>query len=102
MLNSRVDRSDLTSTQKTHLQREYDTLKELFDRVGLHTNTAKALIMDFQLCRKLGGHSVEAYSIRMTGEGKSFRNQLCQRVTYPDCDNKLGAGFLSANQQACG
>ena len=80
LLNSRVDRSDLTSTQKTHLQREYDTLKELFDRVGLHTNTAKALIMDFQLCRTLGGHYVEAYGLQMKGERKSFRKRLRQRV----------------------
>ena len=80
LLNSRVDRSDLTSTQKTHLQREYDTLKELFDRVGLHTNTAKALIMDFQLCRTLGGHYVEAYGLQMKGKRKSFRKRLRQRV----------------------
>ena len=94
-----VDWSDVTSMQATRLQRTYDTLTELFDRVGLHTNVAKTLIMDFQPCHALGGHSEESHRLQMTGEGKYSRYRLIQTVHCPDCDVNLATGSQAAYQQ---
>ena len=40
----------------------------MFDWIGLHTNIGKTVIMEFQPCHKIGGHSVEPYGLSMTGD----------------------------------
>ena len=90
----------ITSMRATGLQRVFDTLMELFDRVGLRTNVAKTVSMACQIFRVLGVHSSEAYRLWMTGEGQTYRNQLHQRVQFPDCDVDLAAGSLASHIQA--
>ena len=63
-------------TWATCLQQAFDLLMDIFDRVGLHTNVAKVLSMEFQSCCALGVHSEEAYGIHMTGEFLSFQDRL--------------------------
>ena len=55
-----ADNRLLTSTRATRLQREFETLKELFDGVGLQTNMEKTIRMAWHPCHALGGHSAEA------------------------------------------
>ena len=42
--------------------------KSMFDWIGFHTNIGKTVIMEFQPCHKIGGHSVEPYGLSMTGD----------------------------------
>ena len=84
----------------TRLQRAFDTLTELFGRVGLHTNVVKTVIMDCKTCLAIGGPYAEAYGIRMMGEGQTYRYRLRQRVYCPDCEADLVAGSLASHRQA--
>ena len=63
----------LNLTWVARLQCAFKTLTEIFVRVGLYKNIAKTVIMDYPPCRALGGHSAEAYCIRMMGEGHTYR-----------------------------
>ena len=64
-----ADDGFLASTRATRLQRVFNVLTELFDRVGLRTNVGKTVSMACQPCCAIGGHSSEAYGLRMTGWG---------------------------------
>ena len=57
----------LESTRVHWIQRAFDVLAELFDHIGLHTNVVKMVIMEYQPCCMIGGHSTEAYSLTITG-----------------------------------
>ena len=59
----------LVSKGENWLHRSFDVLAELFDRVGLCTNMGNTVSMACQPCCAIGGHSVEAYGLRMTVEG---------------------------------
>ena len=87
----------IASTRETHLQRDFDTLADLFDRVGLQNNVTKMVSMACQPCCTLGGRLVEAYGLRMTGGEISFQDRLCQRVRCPDCNVDLEARSLEAH-----
>ena len=52
-----------------------------------------------QPCFTIGGHSAEAYGLRMTGEGLTYRDRLCQRVHCPECDADLAAGSLETHRK---
>ena len=56
-----LDDRILVPMRATRLQQAFDTLMELFNRVGLCTNVAKTVIMACQSCREIGVHLVEAY-----------------------------------------
>ena len=47
----------ITSTRAAPFQPDFDALTEMFDLVGLYTNVAKTLSMDYQTCHTLRGHS---------------------------------------------
>ena len=64
-----ADNRLLVSTRSHWLHRAFDVLTEMFDPVGLHINARKTVSMALQPCYTIGGHSTEAYSLRMTGEG---------------------------------
>ena len=63
----------LISTQATRLQQVFKVLTDLFDQVGQRTNLVNMVSMAWQLCHEIGGHSMEAYSRRMKGEGITHR-----------------------------
>ena len=67
-------------TQPERLQREFDVLIGLFDRVVLLKNTAKMTGMVFQPCHTPGGMSEEAYARRVTGKGPIFQGRQRRRV----------------------
>ena len=68
-----ADNGILNLTQVARLQHAFTTLAELSIRVGLCKNITKTVRMDYQPCRALGGHSVEAYGLRMIKEGHTYR-----------------------------
>ena len=87
------------------LQRSFDIITDLFDHVGLHKNLYKTVSMIFQPCRSLGGMSIEAYTNHMSGEGETYRYQLCQGVRLPECGDDMNAGSLQMhlhNQHSVG
>ena len=45
----------------------------------------------------IGGPSVEAYGLRMTGEGLFYRERLRLWVRFPDYDMDLAAVSLATN-----
>ena len=59
----------LVLTWATWLQRLFNILMGLFEWVGLRTKMRKTVIMACQPCRTIGGHSMEAYGLRMMGGG---------------------------------
>ena len=89
----------LLSTRATWIQWEFDVQTKIFDWVGIPTNMFKTVIMVYQPCCTIGGHSAEAYDPRMIGEGLTYRNRLCQRVRCPECNADLAAGSLETHRQ---
>ena len=75
-------------------------MEEIFDRMGLRTNVAKTVSIDFKPFRVLVGNSAEAYGLRMTGETHTYREHLHQRVRYPESKVELAAGSLASYSQA--
>ena len=47
----------------------------------------------------IGGHSTDAYSLSMMGEGLTYHKRLRQRVLCPECDVELVVGFLETHWQ---
>ena len=68
-----ADDKMVESTDPEWLQLKFNMLTGLFDRVGLQTNVRKTVGM---VCRKFWAAGVrvdEAYTRRMTGKGRSFK-----------------------------
>ena len=60
------------STQPERLQRYFDVLVGLFDRVSLCTNISKTVGMACHPCHAPGGMSEESYEKRTTGKEPTF------------------------------
>ena len=73
----------LALTWVAHLQHAFTKLTKLFVRLVLCKNIAKTVSMDYQPGRALGGHSVEAYGLRIRGGDHTYREQLWKRVCCP-------------------
>ena len=89
----------LSAILATQLQRSFDVLTELFDLVGLQTNVEKRVSMVFQPCCAIWGHSMEAYIIRIKGEGFTYQERLLQWVHSPECNVYLVAESLVTHLQ---
>ena len=76
----------------TCIQRNFDILMELFNRVGLLANVTITVIMACHTCCALRGYLLEACGLLMIGEIYSFWYRLCQRVRCPYCDAYLPEG----------
>ena len=70
-----TDNGLVASTQLERLQREFDVLTGLFNRVGLSTNTRKTVRMLCQPCHAPGLMSLELYVRRATGMVSTFRQR---------------------------
>ena len=84
----------LALTQETRLNRMFNILTYMFDRVCLRTNVGKTVSMVFQTCCAMGGHSAESYGLRIMVEGLTHQEILLQQFLCPDFDEDLAAGFL--------
>ena len=72
----------LAPKRSTHLLWLFDTLMDLFGRVGLHTNVAKTASMAYQQYRALGVKYVEAYGLQMMGAGGNPTRTGSARESY--------------------
>ena len=68
------------------------TLTGLFDWVGLQTKVRKTVGMVCKLFHAVGVRSDEAYTRRMMGEGRSFKERQRERVLCPECMKGLAQG----------
>ena len=81
------------------LQSAFDTLMGLFDRVGLWKNARKTVGMACRPCQESEVWADEAYTRRMKGEGRGFKERQQERVICPECGKELAKGSLVAHRQ---
>ena len=74
----------VASTQPESLQRAFDVLTGLFDRVGLRTNTNKTVSMACQPFHATGRVAPVAYGQWTTGTGPIFQERQQRRVDCPE------------------
>ena len=89
----------LASRSSEFLQRAFDCLIGLFERVGLKTNTSKTKAMTCFPGHISGSMSSRAYKRRMQGEGESPRARKRRRVQCPACGIDISAGSLQQHMQ---
>ena len=77
----------------------FDMLKGLFDRVGLKTNVRKKVGMVCHSCQAVGVRSDEAYTRRMTGAVRSYKERQREGFIYHECREELMRGALAAHCQ---
>ena len=77
----------------------FDLLTRLFDRMGLRMNVSKIVGMVFRNFWAAGVRSDKAYTRRMTGKGRSFKEQQWERVLCPECGKELAKGSLVTHRQ---
>ena len=94
-----ADDGMVASTNPGWLQTAFDTLTGLFDRVGLKTNVQKTVGMVCHPCRAEGVQAEKAYTWRITGAGRSYKDRQRERVSCPECGKDLARGSLSAHCQ---
>ena len=87
-------------TQPKRLQRTFDVLAGLFDRVVLRTNALKTVSIDCQTYHTPGHISLEAYERWTTGTGPTFRERQRWRVACPKCGVEIDAGLLMTHCQS--
>ena len=61
----------------------------MFDRVGLQMNVHKIVGMVFRPCQAARVQVEKSYTRRMTGDGRSFKEQQWERVLCPECGKYL-------------
>ena len=88
-----VDDGVLASRDPTFLQDAFDRLVDLFERVGLRTNTTKTEAMIFLPGKIRNCLSEQAYTQRMEGLGSS-RRPTSRRTTCHKCGRELAVGSL--------
>ena len=88
-----VDDGVLASTDPTFLQDAFDRLVDLFERVGLRTNTTKTEAMTFLPGKIRNCLSEQAYAQRMEELGSS-RRPTSRRTTCYKCGRELAVGSL--------
>ena len=77
----------------------FDMLPRQFDRLRLCTNVCKTVGMVCIPCRADRVRSDEAYTRRITGEGRSFKEQHQEQVLCPECGKDMVKGSLVNNRQ---
>ena len=84
----------VASLDPVWLQGAFNALVGLFDRVGLHTNVGKTVSMVCHPCQAAGNITQTAYRRRLTGEGRSYREQQRDRVECEECCEQLAVGSM--------
>ena len=93
-----ADNGMVVSLDPGWLQSAFTALAAIFDRVGLTTNFGKTLSMACQPCQ-VGAvnRTEEAYSWRITGEGRSYAERQRERVACGECGEFLAIGSMSSH-----
>ena len=96
---SYADTGLVDSTDPGWIQSESDTLTGLFDRVGLRTNIRKTVGMECNPLWETGVQVDKAYTWRMMGEVRIFKERQRERVLCLECDKEFAKGSLVAHHQ---
>ena len=94
-----ADDGTVTSMDLGWLQLALDLLTGIFDRVGMQTNLCKSVGTMLRLFRESGVRADETYTLRMRGEGRSFKERQKERVLWPEYRNDLAKGSLMTHRQ---
>ncbi len=92
-----VDDGLLASRDPEWLQQAFNVLVELFERVGLRTNSTKTKVMTCSPGFIRTHVSREACMRRTNHLGGSYRLQQRRRVSCPECNKDLAAGSLRSH-----
>ena len=74
-------------------------LTGIFNWVVLRTNVCKTTGLVCWTCEAARVPSAEAYTWRMKGEGRSFKEKHQERVSCPECRKELAQGSLVTHRQ---
>ena len=90
-----ADNGMVASSDPAWLQGAFNALVGLFDRVGLRKNVGKTVSMVCHPCQATAGNITQAvYGRRLTGEGKSYKEQQRERVECAECGEQLAVGSM--------
>ena len=87
----------VASSDPGWIQGAFNTLVDLFDRVGLRTNVRKTAGMVCHPFQAAGNLTTEAYGRSITGMGPSYRERLKDQVACGECGEMLEVGSLSSH-----
>ena len=82
------------------LQRSFEVLTDLFDRVGLPMNVQNMVIVECQHYHILDILSEAAYEELLTGIGPLYLERLRCWVQCPECGVYLAVGYLMVHRQS--
>ena len=88
----------VASTDLVWLKGGFDTLTELFGRLGIGENVGKTVGMLCRPCRAVGTHPEADCKRQMMGEGLTYWSLLRLWVKCPDCGVELAMGSLDFHQ----
>ena len=89
----------VSSTDLGWLQPEFDTLTGIFDWVGLRTHVHRTVGMVCRPLRAAGVKEDKAYTWRMTGRGRRFKERQGERVLRPECGKEMEKISLVTHRQ---
>ena len=84
-----ADDGVVASTDPGWIQSAFDLLTGLFDQAGLRTNVRKTVGMVCRTFRAARVRADKAYTRRMMGEGRIFKERQKDRVSCPECGKEL-------------
>ena len=85
----------VASSDPIWIQGAFNVLVGLFDRVGLQKNVGKTVSMVCHPCQATSGKITKAaYGNRLTGEGKSYKEQQRDRMECAECGEQLEVGSM--------
>jgi hypothetical protein len=84
----------IASYQPELVQDSLDYLVELFQRMGLNTNTSKTKSLTCSPRSAKGHISIQAYKRRMDWDGPTHRDRQRRRSKCPVCQKGMAAGYL--------
>ena len=89
----------LASARAEWIHQKFNVLTNLFDRLGLRTNTGKSVIIVCQPRQSVVGYPAEAEERRMTGMEMAYRSRQIQHMWCLECNTELAAGSLKAHRK---
>ena len=87
-----ADNGMVASTNPGCIQTVFDTLTGIFDQVGLNKNVRKIVGMVLRPCQAAEVRADKAYTRRMKGLGRSYKERQWERVICPECGKDLERG----------
>ena len=77
----------------------FETLTGIFNRLGIRKNVRNTVGMACMPCQADRERADKAYTQKITGEERSFRERQRERVLCPECGEEIEKGSLVAHCQ---